>query len=115
MTGQKAKRVLLAIVCLFLLAGVIIPYGKVELLTAIHGSEFENGHLQTNMIDGIAYLKVMTYSAHIAKVYYVEEGKTAGHIIEFSKDGTSGWEYIKWETVWSTSGSASGFIWPYYR
>ena len=81
----------------------------------MHGDEFKKGYLQTNMIETIEYLKVMTYSIHKAKVYYVEEDKVAGHMIEFSRDNTGNWEYKKWETVWSTSGSASGFVWPYYR
>lgn len=115
MTRQKVRRVLFVILCSFLLISVVIPYGTVEFLTALHGNEFAKGYLQTRMIDNIAYLKVMTYSEHEAKVYYVEEGKTAGHTMTFARNGTHDWEYIRWETVWSTSGSASGFIWPYYR
>lgn len=115
MTRKRVKRVLLVIICLFLFVGIIIPYGQVEILTITHGNEFEKGYLQTNMIETIEYLKVMTYSTHKAKIYYVEEDKVAGHIVEFSRDNTGEWKYTKWETVWSTSGSASGFIWPYYR
>lgn len=115
MIRKKAKRVFLATLCLLLFMGIILPYGKVEILTATYGGEFEKGYLQTKMIDEIEYLKVMSYSDHKAKVYYVEKGKIAGHIIEFARDRIGDWEHIKWETVWSTRGSASGFIWPYYR
>lgn len=112
---MTAKRIIFTMLSLVLLLGIAIPYGKVEFLTATHGDEFVTGHLQTRMIDEIEYLKVMKYSPHEAEVYYVEEGKTAGHLIEFTKDDAGNWKYVEWATVWSMSGSASGFIWPYYR
>ena len=115
MAGRNVKRVLLAILCLVLIIGVIVPYGKVEFLTATHGDEFAAGYLQTGMIDEIEYLKVMAYSPHKAKVYYVAKDKTSGNVIKFTKDEISGWKLAEWETVWSTTGSADGFIWPYYR
>lgn len=115
MTAKKVKRVLLAILCLILTVGVIVPYGKVEFLTAAHRNEFATGYLQTGMIDGIEYLKVMAYSLYEAKVYYVAKDKTSGNVIKFTKDERSDWKLTEWETVWSTTGSADGFVWPYYR
>ncbi len=51
-------------------------------------------------------------SKDFARVYYV--GGT-GDILTFSKvDETWELEHNGWETVWSKTGSADGFIWPYF-
>jgi hypothetical protein len=66
------------------------------------------------MIDDIEYFKVMEYSKTSAHVYYVTKNRTSADLFTFSKkDGQ--WVIEKWTTIWSRSGSADGFIWPYYR
>lgn len=88
------------------------PYIKAEILTTRHGEEFLGLEQQTNMLEEAKYHKVISYSKDTAEVFYVT--KNSGNLIEFSlKDGK--WELDEWKTIWSKSGSASGFMWPYYK
>ncbi len=102
------------IVLLIFLAVLFSPYLKVEYLTWRHGDEFTDGYQQTNMIEEVEYLKVMGYSDTNAKVYYVLGDHAAAVLITFVKQGNQ-WVMDIWEAIWSRSGSADGFIWPYYR
>lgn len=89
------------------------PYIKVEILTYFYGHEFLNGYEQTHMIDSVAYLKVFSYFRDGAKVLYVTEKHDAVIKVEFSRD--TEWTMTHWECLWSKSGSADSFFWPYYR
>ncbi len=102
------------IILLICLAVLFSPYLKVEYLTWRYGDEFTDGYKQTNMIDEVTFLKVMKYSETSAQVYYVDRRYEVTDLLTFSKqDGQ--WVMDRWETIWSRSGSADGFIWPYYR
>lgn len=87
---------------------------KCEILTYQHGKEFDTIYRENTMLDEIDYLKVLDYSDTSARVYYVSINKSAGDILSFIKqDGQ--WKYNRWErTVWSSTGSASEVIWPYW-
>ena len=80
-----------------------------EICTMIYGKEFVGEYNQTGMIGGDPIPKVLKYSKTEAKVYYVDE--FAGNIIYFKKINNE-WIMESWDTVWSTSGSADGFMWP---
>lgn len=110
---NKKRAVIVAVIT----AAVILisaPYLKVEYLTEKHGNAFAELHQSIGMFEEIEYLKVMDYSESEAEVYYVVSEKAAGVLAEFERRNGS-WELAGWETVWSSSGSADGFIWPYYR
>lgn len=109
---KKILIVIIALVLSFLLfwGGSCIYF---EVLTSQHGEEFTELYKLSNMIDEVDHLKVMKYSDTTAKVYYVTEN-TVGDLFTFIKQNGE-WELEKWETVWSKSGSADGFIWPYIR
>ena len=67
------------------------------------------------MIGEPAYWKVLSYNEKTARVYFVEEDGASGNILVFEKQGND-WTYYMWETtVWSRTGSASAFVWPYIR
>lgn len=86
---------------------------KCEILTSKYGKEFIGFEVQTNMLNPGHKLKVLDYSEDIATIYYYN--KYGGDVLEFRKDNNV-WILNKWvETVWSSSGSADGFIWPYIR
>ncbi len=109
---MKLRIILLIIVFCFLLiwVGSII---KCEVLTALHGDEFNAIYKENNMIGEIEYLKILEYSNKVARVYYISLNKSSGNILKFSKIDEQ-WKYDKWEqTVWSTSGTADGVVWPY--
>jgi hypothetical protein len=86
---------------------------KCENLTSQYGKEFEGLEESTNMLKESETVKVLNYSNMTARVYYKD--REGGDILRFIKqDGK--WVLDKWEkTVWSRTGSADGFMWPYIR
>ena len=110
----RKKRILAIAVLLCLVLAVAVPYGRAEYLTARHGAEFSQGYLQTGMVDAVDFWKVMAYRADAAQVYYSLPDDGGGILLDFVRDG-DGWSLQSWAAVWSSSGSADGWIWPYYR
>lgn len=85
-------------------------YAKCEIYTYLYGEQFRDGYKQTNMIGGTPTPKVIKYSQLYAEVYYVDE--YGGDIIIFVKKEDK-WDMIYWNTIWSSTGSASNVQWPY--
>lgn len=112
---KKTTATIIIIFVIFLLlltAAVVSPYIKAEYLTARYGDQFEGLEKQTNMLDGATYFKVLSYSEAQAKVFYVSD---SGDVITFAKNQEGQWTIQNWYTVWSNTGSADSFYWPYYR
>lgn len=105
------KAIVVSLVLCFLLSW-LLPYLRYEYLTFQYGNTFAGLQNSTHMIDEVDNLKVLTYSDSHARVYYI--GNT-GDILTFRKVNGS-WELENggWVTVWSKTGSADGFIWPYF-
>lgn len=103
------KRIIIRFIVVFIIFRVII-FSKIDLLTLMHSNEFKDEYNQTHMLSGHPKPKVMEYSPNSAKVYYVN--KDGGDVLWFEKNDNK-WIMINWETVWSSSGSADGFIWPF--
>lgn len=110
--AKIVKIFFIAILSLFLIIW-LAALMKCEVLTLLHREEFETIYKENTMIGNIDYLKVLEYSEQNARVYYVSQNRSAGHILCFVKQGTR-WKYDNWETVWSATGSASEVIWPYW-
>lgn len=108
---MKKKLILIILIIAIIIA---IPYIYVEVNTAAYGNIFENEYQQTNMISKIEYYKVFYFTGKAAKVYYVEENHSSGNFLWFEKED-SDWKMVKWTTVWSKDGSASGITYPIYR
>lgn len=108
----------LKIICLIIVAALLWAWGvsflKAEYLTCRHGDEFADLWTATNMLSGIDELRVLSYSRRKAKVYYVGAERSNGNIYWFVRDGDT-WQFDRWDTVWSSSGSADGIMWPYIR
>ena len=80
----------------------------------MHGTEFTTLYEETNMLGEQEYLKVLDYSDTLARVYYVGVDDSTGCVLIFVKqDGQ--WTFDKWDVVWSKTGSADDFLWPYIR
>lgn len=111
------KRIFIIIVFVLAFLALLLifsPYIKAEILTLKYGQQFANKYNQTNMIDDIQYMKVIEYSDTYAEVFYVTDNHETGELMIFEKEN-EGWVYVYWNTVWSKTGSADNFMWPYYR
>ena len=108
---KKYCRFLIVFFILIFFAVIMFPYVKAEYLTIKHGQEFVGLEEQTNILSDSTYLKVIKYSEEQATVFYVSD---TGDLITFIKENNE-WKLHSWKTIWSTSGSADSFYWPYYR
>lgn len=119
----------LLIVCLF------IPYFVADNLTKKYGEEFSNLYSENGFYSNIEYLRVLQYrdkkvniyyldndrlkkeltslSNDYAVVLYIEENHSSASLFIFYDEGGQ-WKLSNWNLIWSTSGSADGFMWPYY-
>lgn len=106
--------ILICLICVWV--GSLI---KCEVLTHKHYDEFKDAYKQNTMLSDMEYFKVINYSPYrtydFAQVYYVSKGNTAGNVLTFKFNyDTDLWEEISWSTIWSTTGSASEVIYPYW-
>lgn len=86
---------------------------KCEVLTAKYFDNFECAYKQNTMLGEMEYFKVLNCDGNTAEVYYVSKGMTNGDVLTFvNEDGT--WVQTYWQAIWSTSGSASDVIYPYW-
>lgn len=114
MTNKKIRHIIIIIIVLIFVVGLTIPYVKAELLTAKYGKEFAYGYEQSGMIEQIEYFKVISCFNGNATVFYVLNEHSAGVLMNFAR-GSGEWTLTDWRVIWSTSGSADSFCWPYYR
>lgn len=106
---MKKGILILCTVFLIIWSGSLI---KCEINTLLYGNEFVEEYKQTNMIGGTPKPKVLKYTDTRAEIYYVD--KEDGNFIVFQKKNNK-WVIDSWDTIWSKTGSADGFIWPYGR
>ena len=90
-----------------------------EYNTYKYGEIFRN--IKIHDISGERYLKgedekvkVLKYQRDIAEIYVVWESKV-GNIYYFKRDNGNNWMFDHYDTIWSKTGSADKFIWPYIR
>lgn len=114
---MKMEKKSLSVICILIGLCVIFWILSIihcEVLTLQRSAEFENLWQENTMLSEPDSIKVLEYSDTYAKIYHrsIEGGAT----LEFSRtDSQSEWEFLYWDTIWSRSGSADGFIWPYIR
>ena len=107
-------KLLILMFFLLLVILLLLPYLKAELLTKKYGAIFEYEYQQSGMITEIEYFKVISCSNGDATVFYVLKNYSAGVCMNFRKEHES-WQMVSWQVIWSTSGNADKFYWPYYR
>lgn len=112
-TGIK-KRYLILIILVVL---ILFPYIKVEVHTLLFGGQFRNLYNTSGWIEKVRYFKVMEYNNSYADVLYVSASENAGSkatfLYHFQKENDQ-WELESWECLWSRSGNAEKFFYPYY-
>lgn len=116
---MKKIKTTLNFLLLTLSVATIIFWGisivKCEYQTAKYGFQFKESYREHTMITHPDYLKLLEYDDCKAVVYYVKKGE-GGNILLFQRENaTSDWSFTYWKTIWSRTGSASGFVWPYIR
>ncbi|MGM9551128.1 MAG: hypothetical protein ACI3XA_02620 [Clostridia bacterium] len=110
------KRTILGI----LFAFVLFWFGSIavcEYNTYKYGEIFRN--IKIHDISGERYLKdekvkILKYHKDSAEVYAVWEGGV-GSIYYFKRDNSNNWMFDYWDGIWSKTGNADGFVWPYIR
>lgn len=105
------KKILFSFLIVLLLV-ILIPYAVVEFQTALHGEEVKNGYEQTSMIDGDNYYKVFQYTDDACQVLYSSTENI--NICRFVKNENDEWILDSWSTVYSKTGSADSFTFPFY-
>ena len=111
---MKKRTRMILLICLAVIVLVqSIALIKCEILTNKYYADFETASRNNSMLDEMESFKVLNCDGQTAEVYYIEAGKTMAHVLSFEKvDGS--WEETGWRCVWSTTGSASEVIWPYW-
>jgi len=86
---------------------------KCDYLTWKYYSDFEYAYSSNTMLGDMEYFKVLECSDNSAKVYYVSKNMSGADVLTFAKINGK-WTETRWNTIWSTTGSASEVIWPYW-
>lgn len=87
---------------------------RCEYLTWKYSSGFPIPKEVGGMIDGKDSMKILEYSNNHTIVYFVSSQRSSGDIVEFILINDK-WVFSHWKTVWSKTGSADDFVWPYVR
>lgn len=110
---MKKIKILMLIVVLFIL---VAPYLRVELLTHLYKNDFAEIDTSQFMIYKMEYFKIYKYTKNKAVIFFVEEDKAYSVLVYFTRNDDGEWMFTgEWKCIWSKYGSASEFIWPYYR
>ena len=118
MKGENCmkRKILLSLIIIILVILLVIWISsliKCEILTRKYYDDFAFAYTQNTMLGQMQYFKVLSCDDNTAKVYYVSKGRTGADVLTFERvDGV--WQETVWETIWSTSGSASDVIYPYW-
>lgn len=135
--GLKKKWFFPVSITVFVLVFIylLIPYFMIHNLTKKYGSEFTELYRENGFYNDIEYLKIIQYRDEKADFYYsdndkikkeldsldndyavvlyVEENHNSASLFIFS-DEDGQWKLSNWHLIWSYSGTADGFLWPYY-
>ena len=106
------KKIILCILVSFLgywLGSVI----DCEIKTNKLKTEFEQIIYDEMELDKNGRFKVLYFDNNYARVYYANDN--IGNLYGFIKNGDKWNMYGLMHTVWSRSGNADGFLWPYGR
>lgn len=110
---MRKRRLAILRICLAVVLIQSIALIKCEVLTHKYYADFQAACRGNSMLGEMEAFKVLRCDGQTAEVYYIETGKTMAHVLSFEKVNGS-WEETAWRCIWSTTGSASEVIWPYW-
>jgi len=111
---NRIKWFLLAITAVFLLFW-FVSIVRVEFLTFRHGAEFTLPDDIAWYVGTLDSIKVLEYTERSARVYFYTR-RGIGFDVHFVRSRSeSGWLLETWRTVWSYTGTAGSYVWPYYH
>ena len=114
---------------------LFIPYFKISDLTEKYGTEFEELYSENGFYNAIEYLKIIQYRNEKVDIYYLDNDKLKKELSDLNNnyavvlyveenhssaslfifyDENGQWKLVNWNSIWSISGTADGFMWPYY-
>ncbi len=108
---MKRRFLVFFILVVAVAAALIAPYAVAEVNTRLYGSETEDLYELTGIIDSDNYQKVLRFGKDYSKVLYITSDSISE--CEFKKENNE-WTLAQWRCVASKSGSADGFVYPYY-
>ena len=91
----------------------VVSIIRCEILTFQHRNEFKGLEIKTNMLPATETIKVLSYTDETAIVLY-RKRRYYTCVFKFIKKNGE-WIRVSWNTIWSNTGNADGFIWPYIR
>ncbi len=115
---NRKKRIIICIIICIVLTPLIIWVGsliKCEMLTSANYDKFCDAYKKNPMLGDMEYFKVLSCNDNNAKVYYVSKDYKGADVLTFEYNSEADlWEEVSWNTVWSSTGSASDVIYPYW-
>lgn len=97
-----------------------------RIVTELHRDEIENMKPLLSYGEPLEYdwYRILSYSETEIEIYFVQKGYNSkyevdyalGGIVTYYHDSDGKWHY-RWSNdyLWSTSGTADNFIWPYWH
>ena len=122
------KKVLIVSILLLIVALFIFrPYYSVNSLTKKYADEFSELYRDNGFYEDIEYFKVFKYRNEEVNIQCLNNKKLKNRLNNLN-DASCGWaeqkasclrtigqwELLDWYLVWSYSGTADSFMWPYY-
>lgn len=105
------------LIVLIIIFALIVFWGgsliKCEILTRKYYNDFQYAYTDNTMLGEMEYFKVLNCDNEKAEVYYVSKDMTGANVLTFEKQNDI-WIQTEWKTIWSTTGSASEVIYPYW-
>ena len=115
---KKSTCILLTII-LALLLNWGFALVKCEILTAKYGDQaLYSACIEQTMIEEDSSFKVLECEPAVYARVYAKGANTSHELIlicDQDSHASNPWKVVIWNTIWSKSGSADGFIWPYFR
>lgn len=106
------------IVLILFIVFICASYLNVEVLTYKYGMQFKDLYNASGWIESCSLYKVFKYADDEAEVYYEafnpNKKKVSATFMYHFKRVDDKWILDSWKCIWSQTGNADEFIWPYY-